>query len=103
MMDMIGDSIKRKPLVDQWYKKPNGTKAHRDNSAILLGESETPDRWEHFAMELQDLLQENKLKEFFQKANRATQIKIQAQPLKGLILEDGTTIYDEEVIQRKLS
>ena len=44
MMDLIGDKIKRKPLVDQWYKKPTGTKVHRDNSAILLEESETPDR-----------------------------------------------------------
>ena len=39
MMEIIGDDIKRKPLIDQWYKKPNGTRIQKDNSAILLGDS----------------------------------------------------------------
>ena len=39
MMEIIGDDIKRKPLMDQWYKKPNGTRIQKDNSAILLGDS----------------------------------------------------------------
>ena len=39
MMDIIGEDIKRKPLMDQWYRKPSGTRVQKDNSAILLEDS----------------------------------------------------------------
>ena len=84
--------------MDQWYKQPKRHKGHKDNSAILLGDTELPNRWEQIARELHDLISQNKTREFFQMANRVTQIKSQAQPLKGLIEEDGTTIYDEQAI-----
>ena len=78
MIEIIGEDIRRKPLVDQWYRKPNGAKDHKDTSAILLGEPEQPDRWEQIAQELQNLIRDNKTKEFLQMANRVTQIKSQA-------------------------
>ena len=75
--------------MDQWYIQPKRQRVHKDNSAILLGDSDIPNRWEQIARELHELISQNKTREFFQMANRVTQIKSQAQPLKGLIEEDG--------------
>ena len=68
----------------------------------MLGDTEIPNRWEQIAQELHELISQNKIREFFQTANRVTQIKNQAQPLKGLIEEDGSVIYEEEAIQKRL-
>ena len=89
--------------MDQWYKQPKGQRVHKDHSAILLDDPETPNRWEQIARELHELISENKTREFFQMTNRVTQIKNQAQPLKGLIEDDGTTIFEEEAIQKRLA
>ena len=69
----------------------------------MLGDSDQSHRWEQIARELHELMSQNKIREFFQMANRVTQIKSQAQPLKGLIEEDGTTLFEEEAIQRRLA
>ena len=72
MLDIIGDDIQRKPLMDQWYKQPKRFQVHKDNSAILLGDTETQNRWEQIAQELQELMSQNKIRDFFQMANRVT-------------------------------
>ena len=39
MMQIIGDDIKKKPIMEQWYKKPDGARTQKDGSAILLEDS----------------------------------------------------------------
>ena len=36
MLQIIGDDIKRKPIMEQWYKKPDWARTQKDGSAILL-------------------------------------------------------------------
>ena len=49
LMDVIRDDIQKKPLMDQWYKKPNRTKIHKDNPTILLEDPYQQDKWEQIA------------------------------------------------------
>ena len=49
MMKIIGDDIQKKPLMDQWYKKPDRTRIHKENPTILLGEPNQQDKWEQIA------------------------------------------------------
>ena len=39
MLQIIGDDIKRKPIMEKWYKKSNRARIQKDNSAILLEDS----------------------------------------------------------------
>ena len=50
------------------------------------------------ANHLEQLLRENKLKEFFRKIHENTQVKIPTLPVRGIESEDGTLIMDEQEI-----